>query len=77
MTDYRPIACAQYEFFELAIMRHTPLKLAWSEAGQSRLETITPEDLETANHEEFLLARGGDGHTYRIRLDRIIRAEQA
>lgn len=75
MTDYRPIECALYEFYELAVLHHRPLKLAWTEAGESHLETLTPEDLETANHEEFLLARSGDGSQYRIRLDRIIRAE--
>lgn len=75
MTDYRPIECAAYEFYELAVIRHTPLKLAWKESGLSHLQTLTPEDLQTANHEEFLLARSGDGSTHRIRLDRIIRAE--
>lgn len=72
MTDYRPISCAMYNQYELAILRHTTMRLRWRDsAGVIHLETLTPEDLETCHGEEFLLARNLIGECLRVRLDRI------
>jgi len=75
MTDYQPIACGLYSQYELAIMRRTPLTLSWrGNDGLSHLETLLPEDLQTCNGEEFLVARSGSGKQFRVRLDRILAA---
>ena len=72
MTDYRPISCAMYNQYELAILHHTTLRLRWRDGeGVIHLETLTPEDLETCDGEEFLLARTVFGECLRVRLDRI------
>lgn len=72
MTDYRPISCAMYNQYELAILHHTTLRLRWRDGqGVIHLETLTPEDLETCDGEEFLLARNLIGECLRVRLDRI------
>lgn len=72
MTDYRPISCAVYNQYELAILRHTAMRLRWQDnAGVIHLETLTLEDLETCHGEEFLLARNLIGEYLRVRLDRI------
>ena len=72
MTDYRPISCAIYSQYELAILHRTALRLRWREGdGVIHLEFLTPEDLETRCGEEFLLARNGAGNTVRVRLDRV------
>ena len=73
MTDYQPIACGLYSQYELAIMHRTPLTLSWRGLdGLSHLQTLLPEDLETRNGEEFLVARNGAGEQFRLRLDRIL-----
>ena len=73
MTDYQPIACDLYSQYELAIMHRTPLTLSWRGLdGLSHLETLLPEDLETRNGEEFLVARNAAGDQFRVRLDRIL-----
>lgn len=72
MTDYQPIACGLYSEYELAVMHRTPLTLCWQgNDGLSHLETLMPEDLETCNGEEFLVARNAAGEQFRVRLDRI------
>ncbi|MHB8346279.1 MAG: Rho-binding antiterminator [Acidiferrobacterales bacterium] len=70
-TDYRPISCASHDVFELAILRHAQLHLTWVEDNILHTQIVTPLDIETANHEEFLLAQLASGQTLRLRLDRI------
>lgn len=78
MTDYRPISCALYSQYELAILHHTTLRLRWRDGdGVTHLETLAPEDLETRSGEEFLLARNTAGECLRVRLDRIMAVPQA
>jgi Rho-binding antiterminator len=73
MTDYRPISCALYSQYELAILRHTTLRLRWRDGdGITHLETLAPQDLETCGGEEFLLACNTAGERLRVRLDRIM-----
>lgn len=78
-TEYKPISCANYEFYELAILRHRRLRLAWNaETGNVVYDHIvTPLDLKTLNGEEFLILCDGDdaGATTELRLDRIRRVE--
>ena len=72
MTDYRPIPCALYSQYEIAILHHTPLRVRWRDVnGVTYLEILTPEDLETRHGEEFLVARNALGQCRRLRLDRM------
>ncbi len=71
MTDYQPIACALHSEYELAIMHRQKLKLKWhDDTGAIHSATVLPLDLQTKNHEEFLLV-AYDGKQESIRLDRI------
>lgn len=70
-NQYEPISCALYSEFELAIMHRQKIKLVWHEDGQTRIATITPLDLNTKNHQEFLIAEDHKGQDLHIRLDYI------
>ena len=74
-NQYQPISCALYSEYELAIMRHQQIRLVWHEDGQTRIATVTPLDLKTKNHQEFLIAKDHQGQALRIRLD-FIRSQQ-
>jgi len=76
-TEYKPIPCANYDLYELAILRHRRLRLAWNAATGNVVyaHIVTPLDLKTRNGEEFLILCDGDGTTTELRLDRIRRVE--
>ncbi len=77
MTDYRPIDCADYSRYELAILRRQTLLLSWcDETLMVHLEVVEPKDLQTRAGEEFLIARRRDGRRLRVRLDRILAIRQ-
>ena len=72
MTDYRPIDCGLHSEYELLVMEHRSCRLGWrdpSGTGYSRL--VTPTDLYTRNHEEYLQVTDTSGVIHDIRLDRI------
>ena len=72
MTDYIPIDCAVHSGYELAIMHHQRLRLTWrDDDGIIHIKLVTPTDLRTLNHEEFLDVTDALGDSYSIRLDRI------
>lgn len=72
---YTPINCDMHSQYELAIMHHTPLRLAWRDhAGLDHVCTVLPIDLQTEYGEEYLLAQDHTGQAIRIRLDRIVTA---
>ncbi len=72
MTDYTSIDCGQHSEFELAIMHKTKLQLCWHAPGKEKhTEQITPIDLISRNHEEFLLVESAHGEQQEIRLDYI------
>lgn len=72
MTDYRPISCALYSKYEVAILHRTPLRVRWRAAdGVTHVETLTPEDLVTRDGEEFLVGHNGTGESRCLRLDRV------
>lgn len=76
MTDYHPIPCEIYAELEVSILHQLRLRIAWrTPEGERHLETLTPKDLNTRNHEEFLSAVDARGRTLEIRLDRITRFE--
>lgn len=71
MTDYRPIACADYERLELAILHRERLRLRWTARETEHLEYVQPVDLCTQNGDEFLVFRDSADLEQRVRLDRI------
>lgn len=72
MTDYRPISCALYSQYEIAILHHTPLRVRWRATdGVTHVETLTPEDLVTRDGEEFLVGHNTAGEPRCLRLDRV------
>lgn len=71
MTAYKPISCARHSEYELAIMHRQTMQLRWHDAsGAVHSATVVPLDLQTRNHEEFLVV-AYDGEQESIRLDRI------
>ncbi|MDA8364346.1 MAG: transcriptional antiterminator, Rof [Gammaproteobacteria bacterium] len=66
---YRPVSCATHDQFEIAILHRTPLRLRWIERNVLHDQAVTPVDIETTNHQEFLIARSATGETVRLRLD--------
>ncbi len=68
-SGYRPISCANHDVFEIAILHRTPLRLTWMEDDILHEQTLMPVDLETRDHQEFLIGRASDGKTLRLRLD--------
>jgi len=72
MTDYVPIDCAVHSGYELAIMRRRRLRLTWrGDDGIIHIGIVTPTDLHTRNHEEFIDVTDVRGVLHSIRLDRI------
>jgi transcriptional antiterminator Rof (Rho-off) len=74
-TDYRPIACATYDQYELAILHRHRLHLVWHEGNVAHDRIVTPLNLRTAAGAEFLVVKLEDGEIRELRLDRIRRAE--
>jgi Rho-binding antiterminator len=73
LTAYRPIDCAVYSGYELAIMHRTRLQLSWRDAeGTTRIGVLVPIDLRTRYAEEFLAVIDQGGTEREIRLDHIL-----
>ena len=74
-TPYQPIACSQYDVYEIAIMHGDWLELLWhDELGVERCERVKPIGLQTQDGEEFLLFQRNTLPTnavQRVRLDRL------
>ena len=76
MTDndkpYQPIPCAVYSEYELAIIRQYQLQLVWWDKNDiEHISRLTPLDLQTENHAEFLIAQDHEKQQLKIRLDYI------
>lgn len=72
---YTPINCDLHSQYELAIMHHTQLQVAWRDTtGMQHVCTLLPLDLQTKHGEEFLLGQDHTGQSVRLRLDHIISA---
>jgi Rho-binding antiterminator len=72
---YVPIDCDRYSEYELAIMHRQKLRLRWHDNNVVYEQTVTPLDLQTKEHEEFLICRGDDGALRTLRLDHIQKME--
>ncbi len=80
-SPYKPIACADYDVYEIAIMQKRCINLSWTDQhGQSQHELIMPLHLQIKDGAEYLLfqsAQTGDSMTQNnrtVRLDQIQRA---
>lgn len=73
--NYRPISCASYSDYEVAILHRRKLHLRWAEANVIHEEIVTPNDLQTREHQEFLVCRTQSGAEIHVRLDHIRHAE--
>ena len=70
-NQYQPISCELYSEFELAIIRHQRIKLVWWDNNQHSIGLLTPLDLITEDHQEFLIAQDHNKQLLRVRLDYI------
>ena len=61
----------------MAILHRQKLHLRWREDNVHYDQVVSPLDLKTVNHEEFLIFRVDSGEILTIRLDRIHRMELA
>ena len=76
MTEdaYRPIACADYDIYEIALMKNKSLVLAWVDSsGREQQHIVKPINLSIVNRAEYLLIEFM-GAEQSIRLDRILSA---
>lgn len=69
---YSPMDCEQYSRLELAILQRRRLRLHWVGKGMSHIEVVSPQDLRTRRHAEYLLLRDGMNRRRFLRLDRIM-----
>jgi len=70
--SYIPIACAQYDGYEIAIMHKKHLRIKWSDdSGEQHTENILPKDIRVKDKQEFLIAEVVDGEAICVRLDKI------
>lgn len=76
MSDqYRPIDCNLHSQYELYIMHHELLRMAWlDEQGQEHLDLLMPTDIRTELGAEYLICENNHDMATKIRLDRIVRA---
>ncbi|VAW63427.1 hypothetical protein MNBD_GAMMA09-810 [hydrothermal vent metagenome] len=73
---YQPIACADYDIFEIAIMRGHLLILQWrSDAGETLKKTVKPVSLDIYQGAEYLCFELLNMDILKLRLDKIISAE--
>jgi transcriptional antiterminator Rof (Rho-off) len=74
-TDYKPIACANYDQYEIAILHAARMRLTWQIGNVIYDQVITPLNLRTAHGEEYLILRLACGEMVEVRLDHIRRSK--
>jgi Rho-binding antiterminator len=74
-TEYKPISCANYDQYEIAIMHGSKMRLTWQVGNVIHDQVVTPLGLRTAHGEEYLTLRLAGGETMEVRLDRIRRSQ--
>lgn len=76
--NYTPIDCGVYSEYEMAIMHRRRMRLHWQgQDGIDHIENVMPQDLQTRDKCEYLIAERQDGSTLQLRLDHILRAAVA
>jgi Rho-binding antiterminator len=74
-TDYKPISCANYDQYEIAIMHGSKMHLTWQASNVIYDQIVTPLNLRTGHGAEYLILRLASGETAEVRLDHIRRAQ--
>ncbi len=74
---YVPIACAEHERLELAVLRRWKLRLRYASGTGEREEVVVPLDVATRDGAEWLSFRDSAGATRTLRLDRILGCQPA
>jgi Rho-binding antiterminator len=74
-TGYKPISCANYDQYEIAIMHGSKMHLTWQTDNVIYDQIVTPLNLRTAHGEEYLILRLVSGEAVEVRLDHIRRAQ--
>ena len=74
-TGYQPIACANHDRYEIAILHRAKMHLTWQTGNVIYDQVITPLNLRTAHGEEYLILRLASGETVEVRLDHIRRSK--
>ena len=74
-TDYKPVSCANYDQYEIAILHGSKMHLTWQTANITYDQVVTPLNLRTAHGEEYLLLRHASGETVEVSLDHIRRVK--
>ena len=73
---YQPIACSEYDRYEIAIMRNTLLDLSWLDgSGMKCHQTVRPVNLKILNSVEYLVVElkpDNASSLLEIRLDKIL-----
>lgn len=77
--SYKPIACADYDIYEIAIMQHRQLSLKWvTDFSEAKASVVIPLELKIKNSAEYLVYKIRDdshnSHQRELRLDKIITA---
>jgi len=74
-TDYKPISCANYDQYEIAIMHGSKMHLTWQANNVIYDQVVTPLNLRTEHGEEHLILRLASGEIAEVRLDHIRRTQ--
>jgi transcriptional antiterminator Rof (Rho-off) len=74
-TSYKPISCANYDQYEIAILHGSKMHLVWQTDNVTHDQVVAPLNLRTAHSEEYLKLRLASGETVEIRLDQIRRSQ--
>ncbi len=72
-SHYRPISCASYDEYEIAIMHRARLHLTWQEDNVTYDQVVTPLNLRTEAGAEYLILDDASGARHEVRLDQIRR----
>lgn len=70
-ADYIPIACAEHERLEFAVLRRRKLRLVWlaESDGTEYSDVVLPLDVATRDGAEWLTIRRSSGEAELLRLD--------
>lgn len=71
---YRPIACADHERLEFAVLRRLPLTLLLADGRSISGQAL---DVFTREGAEWLRLREANGSEHLLRLDSIVRIQEA
>jgi len=74
-TDYKPISCASYDQYEIAILHGSKMHLTWQTDNVIYDQVVTPLNLRTALGAEYLTLCLASGETAEVRLDHIRRSQ--